>query len=658
MPQPKPPKDEWFEPIADLLNMAAEAPQGGPAMSPEAAEIAVAAVIESAEQQGYQIEKKIGAGGVGIVYKAIETSLGRAVALKILRPRPGEDHSASEMIKQEATKVARLRHANIVPIFTVDRSHPPRFLVMELVPGRSLGGKVEDAGPLDPEQAVRIAIGICDALRHAHREGIVHGDVKPSNILLDEDDGRPRLADFGIARSIPGPYPGSSSGGFGPVGTRNFMSPEQEQMRELDERSDVYSLGMTLHFMLTGKLAELADNEQGLAFVLQSNRFLSPSTWNPAISRELDDVVLGMLTRDREDRFQNCEVVGRRLRGLLDAGMLTVRPRRLFSRRRLLGSVAVGLVAGSLIGVPWLATRWGESGDRKQQVTPTAPTPSPFAVKADGPLVSVRDRQGSVIWSVRVKGEGAVARLEELFPGSPPHLVLGVKGHGEDTGKVMVYDPGGDRLWWKPTGDLPYPHGIGGGANQMEIRDLVVADLWQTGEPCIATTSNDLDNAECRVTVFDRNGNRRAVYWHAGQFQRIRAFKTSRGKRMRILAWGYNNDMRGVRPGSSRDSHYWGIACLDPETMRGEAPPRLGRIGEGREAWYGVVLPQGTSIHGVEIRPAKAGEPEGTPGQLIRVAFHKGVILYLNEDGRTVRTEFGDESRGRGETDIRIELVR
>jgi hypothetical protein len=226
-----------------------------------------------------------------------------------------------------------------------------------------------------------------------------------------------------------------------------------------------------------------------------------------------------------------------------------------------------------------------------------------------------------------------------------------VKG-GKDTGKVLAYDARGRLVWEHQTAER-YPYDTAA-SNRMAVNDLFVADLWQTGEPHIVVVSNDYTWYPSKLSILDRTGAVKRLYWHPGHIQRAMAFKPSSGPRLRILAWGCNNGMARLRPGSAPGHWYRGMVCLDPETMEGEAPPRLGSLQKGREAWYVLFLPQDAVIHDVRLRSPVAGVGEGSPGQLIEVTGPEATreFLYLNENG-----EWVGSASGTGSTQLRTELI-
>src|SRR5574338_276825 len=210
----------------------------------------------------YSLERELGRGGMGVVYLARDVALDRAVAIKLLPPILAAQPTFRERFLREARTAARLAHPNIVPIHTVQERDGFVYFVMAYVPGGTLGQRVREQGPLRPEEAARILREVAWALGYAHAQGVVHRDVKPDNILLEEPAGRAMVTDFGIAQVAElDPISGAHR-----AGTRGFMSPEQVLGGPLDGRSDLYALGLVGVYALTGTVvAEGEDAREVLA---------------------------------------------------------------------------------------------------------------------------------------------------------------------------------------------------------------------------------------------------------------------------------------------------------------------------------------------------------------------------------------------------------
>jgi hypothetical protein len=200
----------------------------------------------------YRIERLLGRGGMGAVYLAHELALDRDVAIKVLPPDQAGPSDVRERFRREARTAARLRHPHIVPLHTFGEVSGLVYFVMGYVPGESLAARLHRQGPIEPEAARTLLAGICDALDYAHRQGIVHRDIKPDNILIDADSGAPLLTDFGIAKAAMAHADLTTPGQV--IGTPHYMSPEQASGRsETDPRSDLYSLGVVAYEMVSGR---------------------------------------------------------------------------------------------------------------------------------------------------------------------------------------------------------------------------------------------------------------------------------------------------------------------------------------------------------------------------------------------------------------------
>lgn len=206
--------------------------------------------LQTALAGRYSLERELGRGGMGIVFLAREVALDRLVALKLLPPEMSAKAGLKERFLKEARTAARLSHPNIVPIYTVDEVDGFVFFAMAYVEGRTLADRVRERGPLTNAEAVRLLREVAWALAHAHLQGIVHRDVKPENILLEEATGRAMVTDYGIA-VIAEDVDGEDLGQI--LGTAEFMSPEQARGGEVDPRSDIYSLGCVGYYALSGR---------------------------------------------------------------------------------------------------------------------------------------------------------------------------------------------------------------------------------------------------------------------------------------------------------------------------------------------------------------------------------------------------------------------
>src|SRR5512140_2513989 len=259
-------------------------------------------LIDSVFDGRYRIIRKLGAGGMANVYLAEDQELGRRVAIKILDDRHAADDSFIERFRREAKNAAGLSHPNIVSIYDRGEAEGTYYIAMEYLSGRSLKERVVSRGPTPIEIATDYTRQMLAALGFAHRNGIVHRDIKPHNVVVDAD-GRLKVTDFGIARS--GASQMTEAGSI--IGTAQYLSPEQARGAPVDQRSDVYSLGIVLYEMLTGKVPFTGDTPLEIAMKHLSSVPERPSDERPEVSQDLDAIVLRSLAKHPEDRYESAE---------------------------------------------------------------------------------------------------------------------------------------------------------------------------------------------------------------------------------------------------------------------------------------------------------------------------------------------------------------
>ena len=254
---------------------------------------------------GYRLIRKIGQGGMGSVHEAEETASGRRVALKLMAPEFAESATAVERFLQEGRLASAIAHPRCVFVLAADQSEGWSYIVMELMPGHTLKDLVEREGPLPQGEAVRKIMDVIEGLQEAHKLGVIHRDVKPSNCFLDAD-GRVKVGDFGLSKSLLGSDADlTRTGAF--LGTPHYASPEQIKGEPVDARSDVYSVAATLYYLLAGGPPHQAtEPTQALAKIVSeeapSVRSIRPDIWSA-----LDQVVMRGLDRDRKRRYRDLE---------------------------------------------------------------------------------------------------------------------------------------------------------------------------------------------------------------------------------------------------------------------------------------------------------------------------------------------------------------
>ena len=250
----------------------------------------------------YRIVRKLGSGGMADVYLAEDEELGRRIAIKILNERHANDEQFVERFRREAKNAAGLSHPNIVAIYDRGEAEGTYYIAMEYLDGRSLKELVVARGPLPIADAIDATRQVLAALRFAHRKGVVHRDIKPHNVMADAD-GRLKVTDFGIARA--GVSQMTEAGSI--IGTAQYLSPEQARGAAVDQRSDLYSVGIVLYEMLTGKTPFTGETPVEIAMKHLSDPPRPPSLERPDISPDLDMVVLRALAKSPDERFQTAE---------------------------------------------------------------------------------------------------------------------------------------------------------------------------------------------------------------------------------------------------------------------------------------------------------------------------------------------------------------
>ena len=253
----------------------------------------------------YELEEKIGSGGMAEVYRAHDRLLARPVAIKILHEAYRSDVEFIERFHREAKSAARLSHPNIVSIYDVGVAGNDHYIVMEYVQSSTLKKKIQDEGALDILAATRIAKDIASGLTHAHANNIVHCDIKPHNILMT-DDGHAKITDFGIARAV---TESTLTYGGSVIGSVHYFSPEQARGGVITPKSDVYSLGIVLYEMLTNRLPFTGDNPVAIAMKHIEEEPISPSRYRPQIPPMLEAIVCRAMSKSPEIRPSSFELV-------------------------------------------------------------------------------------------------------------------------------------------------------------------------------------------------------------------------------------------------------------------------------------------------------------------------------------------------------------
>src|SRR4030043_153014 len=274
----------------------------------------------------YKIIEELGKGGMGRVYKVHDAEINESVALKLLKPEIASDEQTIERFRNELKIARRISHKNVCRMYDIGREDDKYFITMEYVAGDDLRSLLRKRGKLSTKEAVGIAQQVCEGLVEAHRLGVVHRDLKPQNIMID-DGGQAKIMDFGIARSVEAP--GVTQTGV-IIGTPDYISPEQAEGEKTDQRSDIYSLGVMLYEMVTGSVPFKGDTAFSVALKHQTQLPQDPRKLNSQISDDLSRLVLVCMEKNRERRYQTAADLLADLRNIEEGFPLgtKIKPRR------------------------------------------------------------------------------------------------------------------------------------------------------------------------------------------------------------------------------------------------------------------------------------------------------------------------------------------
>src|SRR5215471_5073035 len=291
---------------------------------PAAPSAATPAVIEVGSVVGnrFEILQLLGEGGMGAVYKAHDRELEKDVALKLIRAELASNPEILQRFKQEIILARQVTHRNVIRIFDIGQADGHKYITMEYLEGRDLRGVLREKGKLPPEEAAKIVLQICRALEAAHGEGVIHRDLKPQNIMLDAN-GRAYVMDFGIARSAY--LPGMTQTGA-LVGTPEYMSPEQAKGEKLDERSDLFSLGVILYELLIGTSPYHSDTPLATLWRRIQEKAKPLDEIDPTIPKPLCDIVAKALEIEARDRFASASEFAHQLQAWLGISPSTAGP--------------------------------------------------------------------------------------------------------------------------------------------------------------------------------------------------------------------------------------------------------------------------------------------------------------------------------------------
>ncbi|MFC2142560.1 protein kinase, partial [Acidobacteriota bacterium] len=312
----------------------------------------------------YQIIEELGKGGMGKVYKVLDKETNEKIALKLIKPEIASDKKTVERFRNELTTARQIVQKNVCRMYDLNKEEGNYYITMEYISGQDLKGLIRQTGQLTVGKSISIAKQICDGLSEAHSLGVVHRDLKPNNIMIDRG-GNAKIMDFGIARAVKGK---SITGPGVMIGTPQYMSPEQVEGKDVDQRSDIYSLGIILYEMLTDRVPFEGDTPLTVGVKQKTETPEDPKSFNERIHDDLNQLVLKCLKKERASRYQNAEEMRCELerleQGLPPTDRVTAKKKPLTSReitvqfnlkRLLIPALAIIAVAvvGLIIWSPW-----------------------------------------------------------------------------------------------------------------------------------------------------------------------------------------------------------------------------------------------------------------------------------------------------------------
>jgi serine/threonine protein kinase/streptogramin lyase len=384
------------------------------------------------EFAAYRIEAVLGRGGMGVVYLAEDPRLGRKVALKLLPPELAVDTKFRERFIRESQIAARLEHPNILPVYEAGEADGQLFIAMRYVRGADLGSMVAAEGPLDAARAVSIVSDVGAALDEAHREGLIHRDVKPANILLAPSRGpgspeRAYLTDFGVTRRTTSQSGLTKTGQF--MGTADYAAPEQIEGKTADTRADVYSLGCVLYHCLAGEPPFARDSEVATMYAHLKDRPPKPSAKRPDLPRGLDSVVATSMAKPPGQRFQSAGDLAQAARVAVRG--ITAAPR---IRRPRLRALVAGGVAGAVLAAGAIALLVSRSND-----TPKPPAATDSSNAPPRGLIRVDPASADVTGGLSVLpvGDPAAAFGEGFLWMMSGNGLLKINGQGVQLGEPI-----------------------------------------------------------------------------------------------------------------------------------------------------------------------------------------------------------------------------
>jgi hypothetical protein len=378
---------------------------------------------------GVQLLEKLGSGGMGSVYLGDQTGMGRKVAIKILPDHLSNNAEYISRFRREAVTAGRLEHPNLVKVYDVGHEGGRYFIVMENVEGESLQRILDAVGPLPPRDAAKVTLGVLRGLHHAHTAGVVHRDIKPDNIIVAAGN-EPKILDFGLA--VVGDGRNRLTGTGSVLGTPYYISPEQARGKAAEPRSDIYSTGIMLYCLLTGRVPFSGQDPLAVLHMHLHETPVSPINLNPKIPQALNDIVLKMLAKRPADRHPTAEAAARDIQGFLDGKLIAVgRPAVRVVRRK---GVPAGLIAGAVLGIAFVVVLVKMSGD--SPAPPPPPTPTTLAPPPDPDLADVRKATQDLLAQVTKEGPADFA----VYPAALQELEKVAAKYANRRDLVLVVD--------------------------------------------------------------------------------------------------------------------------------------------------------------------------------------------------------------------------
>jgi serine/threonine protein kinase len=411
----------------------------------------------------YEVISMLGTGGMGDVYLARDVSLDREVALKILKPELLRDKEFEGRFTREARVIARLEHPNIVQIYAAGKAKDSLFLAMQLCKGETIDQVVRQRGALPVREALEITRKVADSLDYAHARGLMHRDIKPNNIMIDEA-GSVKIMDFGLARSVVALDGMTKDGVF--YGTPEYSSPEQAQTNRIDARTDIFSLGVVLYEMLTGKVPWAAETPLALFKKISEDAPLPIRHLNSKVPKNVEALVMAMLEKDRDERIQSARDVISAIDALTGGQPSPVPTRRRSSLQPWLVGAVIGVVAGLVITF-FLDTSPADAG-------PVVPDPVP------GPKVRpVKGGQDPISRSLKIVfsdfATGATDSPDDSYTIAIPDMMISQLSQF----KYLDVPPRGQVLW-KLREITPDATSVSDDYRR-ELIELLKPDLYVTG---------------------------------------------------------------------------------------------------------------------------------------------------------------------------------